>query len=78
MIDSKHPADSEVAVELQRELRRLKSERTHAIAKRDQVYAYVETGDDTGHVLVIALEDLRRVEQRMEQVSHLLMKEQQH
>ncbi len=77
MTESKRPADSELVADLQRELGRLEAERSRAIAKRDRDYAKVETGDDTGHLLVAALEKLKRIEQRIEQVKHLLAKEQE-
>ncbi|MCA9216247.1 MAG: hypothetical protein KDB27_24430, partial [Planctomycetales bacterium] len=41
-------------------------------AKRDRVFAAVETGDDTGHRLVMVLNELRRVEERIERISERL------
>ncbi len=63
--------------ELQDELGRLTSERARAIKKRDRVFAVVETGDDTGHSLNMALIRVKRIDERIEQVKNLIAKQQQ-
>ena len=72
MSHSERQTDRELAIELQRELRRLEAERTHAMAKRDRAKTIVESGDDSGHILITALADVRSLEQRIEQVSQVL------
>ena len=77
MIHSNPPHEEALLQELQHELRRLESERARAVKKRDHVFAVVETGDDTGHSLNVALTNLKRIEDRIEQVRNLITTQQQ-
>ena len=61
--------------DLQRELGRLEVERTRAIAKRDHVFSVVEAGDDSGFALSLALNDLRAIEDRIDQVKNLALQQ---
>lgn len=61
--------------DLQRELGRLEVERTRAIAKRDHVFSVVETGDDSGFALSLALNDLKAIEDRIDQVKNLVLQQ---
>ena len=77
MTQSSQPNEEELLHDLQQELSRLVSERARAVEKRDRVFAVVETGDDTGHSLNMALIDLSQIEERIEQVSNLTARQQQ-
>ncbi len=77
MIDSRQPPDDQLLRDLQRELERLEMERSRAIQKRDRALSVVETGDDSGFALSLALRDLKRIEERIEQVKCLSEKHQQ-
>jgi hypothetical protein len=73
-----HPApDEQLLRDLQRELARLEAERARAIEKRDRALSTVETGDDSGFLLSIALKDLKRIEARIEQIQFLAEKQRQ-
>ena len=61
--------------DLQRELGRLEVERTRALAKRDHVCSVVETGDDSGFALSLALNDLKAIEDRIDQVKNLVLQQ---
>ncbi len=72
MTSSNLSDDDQLLLDLRRELTRLESERVRAISHRDRVFSVVETGDDSGHSLTVALMDLKRIEDRIEQVKNLI------
>lgn len=61
--------------DLQRELGRLEVERAQAISKRDHVFSVVEAGDDSGFALSLALNELKAIEDRIEQVKGLVFQQ---
>ena len=61
--------------DLERELGRLEVERKRAVAKRDHVFSVVETGDDSGFALSLALNDLKAIEDRIDQVKNLVLQQ---
>ena len=67
-------SEDDLTVELQREIRRLEAERSAAIDKRDLAKLVVESGDDTGRLLITALTDVRQLDERIEQMRQLLEK----
>lgn len=75
MIDSQRRSDLKLRVELQNELRRLDVELERAIAARDRADMIVDSGDDSGHVLITALATVRRLEDRIDHVRKLLAQE---
>ena len=77
MNDLGHPSDAQLLRDLERELGRLEIERARAMQKRDRVLSVVEAGDDSGFALSFALRDLKRIEERIEQVKGLTEKHQQ-
>ncbi len=76
MTDATPTDEQAVLNELRQELTRLEAEHAKAIQKRDEVFSVVENGDDSGYALSMALNELRKIEKRMEQVRNLFEQKQ--
>jgi hypothetical protein len=74
MKHSGQSTDDRLLLDLNRELERLEAEKAQLLRKRDQSLSVVEAGDDSGFALSLALSDLKRIDERIEQVKNLLAK----
>ena len=74
MNNTNQTAESSNIGSLQQELDNLSQEHSLAIARRDRIFLAVQNGDDSGHSLMVAVEALKEVEQRMAQIRDRLAK----
>jgi hypothetical protein len=66
--------DERLLLDLRRELERREAERARLLHKQEQTLSVVEAGDDSGFGLSLALSDLKRLDERIEQLRNLLAK----
>jgi hypothetical protein len=66
--------DDQLLQDLRAELERREAEKARLLRKQDRALSVVETGEDSGFALSLALSDLKRIEERIEQLKNLLAK----
>jgi hypothetical protein len=66
--------DDRLLMDLRRELERREAERARLLRKQERALSVVESGEDSGFALSLALSDLKRLDERIEQLRNLLAK----